>query len=200
MTKFNINLGRRFVFSSKARYTLSLAFLLYLLVCGVLIVFICNRASANFAAAETLKSRIEELGVRFAMTHPDGVTINDYHDQILKKLESFERELNLLEEHTPQHLPVVQVLVELVEPLPNGVRLLDCKYDHETRLLQFSVVIPRDANLSTITSDKLISNWRKQPLIRTDVELITAIYNGRTTFNNRDVSVVRFRCILKRKV
>jgi hypothetical protein len=200
MTKFNLNLGRGFVFTSKTRHLINLIFLIYLLVCGGLIIVICNRASRNIVAAQTLELRIDELSERFANTHPSGITLRAYHDQLLDQIRNQNSGLALLDTHTLQHLPIVQVLVELIEPLPGGVSLNEANYHGENRLLQFSIVIPRGANLSPITSDKLIDTWRKQPLIRAEVDSITAVFSDRTTLNDRDVYIVRFRCVLKGKV
>lgn len=200
MTKFNLNLGRGYVFSYRSRQLIQKSFIVYILIFGILLFLMCNQTASNLIFAQKQETRIEALQNRFHKTHPVEMDIQTYHNLTLDQLRECEEQLKLIDEKINTHHPVSQVLVELIEPLPPGISLHEALYQKENHLLQFSVIIPRGEKIEPISSDQLIVRWKKRPIIRNLVETITAVYSDRSIVHKQEVYLVRFRCILKEKV
>lgn len=200
MTKFNINLGRGHVFTQRSRRKIYGVFFIYLLICGLLLIFMCNRAVSDLVFAHHQEERIRDLERRFRETHTLDLGIRDFHTATLNRLKKCEKQLALLDEKIERQQPISQLLVELIAPLPPGVSLHEAKYQKSDNLLQFSVIIPRGDNLEPVNSDQLIVRWKKRPGVRSLVQTITAVYSDRSIVHQREVYVVRFRCTLKEQV
>lgn len=200
MTKFNINLGRGHLFGHKTRRLIYHLFVAYLLICGSMITILCYRSVSNLLLTHEQEQQIKSLDHAFSLTHPDSKGIREYHSELLKKLELNNSQLGSLNDQIAPHQPISPILVELIDPLPPSVSLYAVKYELEQRLIQFSVIIPRNDSPSPISSDQLIKIWKTRPLISDEIENITAIYSDSSIVDQQAVYVVRFRCILKERV
>lgn len=199
MTTFNINLSKGHVYAFKTRRWICRAFLIYLLVCGVFLVIVCNRAVSNLVYARQQEQRIKFLEKTFSDNQDISVGIRDYYQSLSKQLEGQATQLEFLDEKMPYQRHIAPLLVELIEPLPPEVYIQEAKYTPAESLLQFNVIIPQKIANGAFSADKLIMQWKKRPSIKNQTSSLTATLSDRTLINDQEVTVVQFRCVLKER-
>ncbi|MFC1467994.1 hypothetical protein ACFLQY_04855 [Verrucomicrobiota bacterium] len=199
MTTFNINLSRGHILSFQVRQWIYRLFLTYIFVCGIFLVVVCNRAVYNLVDAHQQEKRIEKLQGKFEQNQATTSEIREYYDSLYKKLQQQAEQIKLIDENMPTQVHIAPLLVELIEPLPPGLSIQEAKYTPSDNLLQFNVIIPQQSTNDQLSSEKLILQWKRRPLIRELTSSLTATLSDRAVINDREVYIVQFRCVLKER-
>jgi hypothetical protein len=199
MAKFQTNLLRDHVMPPRQRKRFYRGMLMYLAICGVVFVFVVYRATWSFLRAAQQRTDMQRLEREFQAEHPDESSLLAYAEDVRGEAAALTETLQNVDTTLTRRKALGALLSGLVQPLPEGTRLIDFNLDRKKNQVSFDL-----ASLLTIHAGQLpdttefVRLWNQDPRLNGSLEDIKAVSSKRMTMEGQPVFVIKFSATLKR--
>lgn len=166
MLPYELNMARGFVLPLEVRKKWLRWFMVYLLVCSVVIAVVLFRVIESASYWHAKRDVLTRQEARVLVGCPDYKTLGEYKGVVDGKVVSALRETEAVVDFGQNKSRAGHILLGLAEPLPVGVELGTVDYDGEARKIRFEVVMPVTLKLDDkLSPTHMVAVWEREPLL-----------------------------------
>ena len=192
MAVYEINLIRERTTSPGMRKFLFWGMVVYLALCGAILVRVSNQAAKKLVVAMENGRHVQALERQFRRTGADRDPILAHARRLRDEIASYSGKLEAIGRGTARRLDLAQMMIRLAVPLPDGLSLARMSVDRAEGQIEFDVVAPADRSAYSVTASDLISLWEKDEVLMSRLQRIRAVISERRRMGQRTVLVLQF--------
>jgi hypothetical protein len=199
MATFGINLIRDYTPPPETRRMIFLGMIVYLVVCGVILVFLSHRGASRLVATHGMRLQIGVLENQFRREHPGQNNLLVYGRELKQQMEEFAGKLEAINAVCDQRTDLARILLSLSAPLPRDVNIASVNLDREKGAVEFEVAFLVGEHGEAVDASRLIAAWNSDPALMAQVGRISSMKSERRRLEGKTLDVWRFECALPRK-
>jgi hypothetical protein len=196
MLAFQLNLLRNETLPTEKRRALFLVMSLYLVVCGVLLVYAASRATHRLIAASKLRAEIADVEENIRSSHPGEKDVLPYSRLLKQEMTECADRLDGIAEVLKARVGLAGIIRNLAMPLPKGVHIVNLSLDGAKQELTFDVVVPIVGSTANVNAGQLVASWNTDTALMARISRIRSVVSQRYEMDERPVFVLRFTCML----
>lgn len=197
MPTFRVNLMKnRPVPLPQRRLTASML-VLYILVSGSLLVWVCHQAARDVQAARCQARLIEAQCRAFQARHAGWQSLTAYAGDLRQQLGRTEVALNATERLLRQRLSVAHILRDLAVALPRDMWLLNIDINAAASALKFDLAVPVDAPGGETNTAAILTAWRDAPFLKRGVADLREQSSRQTELSGKAAFLLHFEAVLR---
>ena len=193
---YEINLIKRRVIPRRMREYIFIGMFCYIAICILMLGLIISTITSELMHMQGVKEQVQKLAVdssRFYATmdptFADPDELESHMVNAIKKLEAIKTILS-----NDRNVP--QLLQMLLASVPNGTDLNSCRFQKDTKQLTFEIVVPSTQANKDFNSSKLVSLWKNDEKIMSQVKEIASSKTVRKIERGKEVFVASFICLV----
>jgi hypothetical protein len=199
MATFRINLIRDYTPPPETRRMIFMGMVMYLAVCGVILVFLSYRGARRLVAANGMRTQIGVLENQFCREHPGRNNILVYGRELKQQMDEFAGKLATINAVCDQRVDLARILLCLSAPLPKDVNVASVDLDREKGAVEFEVAFLVGERGEAVDASQLIAVWNSDSALMARVGKISSMRSERRKMEGKALDVWRFGCALRGK-
>ena len=195
---FEVNLIKNKVPTFMRRRTYFIAIISYLILCGLILVFLCYKSATNFMEISNLKKDVVRMEKEIYLRSSSEKNILSYAtDMRMKLVESIE-DLEVVDSILSKRINLTGILQGFSMPLPTGVYIDDFILDSKNKSLVFNVIIPKDEMKDSLNTSGLLSYWKNDNSLMSNIDNMKSSVSQKKKKRKKEIFVSKFSCSLSR--
>jgi hypothetical protein len=185
MTLIRINLIRGRAPGAQARQRILIGMLLYLALCGILLVLLSGNAARRLVETRNLRASLMELESQFQSRHGSEGNLVFYGRSLNSRLDSYARLLEKINLAYSNRTDLARVVLALAAPLPSDARLHGLSLKPDKKILEFDVDFAVESAGETIDASQLIAAWNRDQNLTSQVSRVNSVRSQKKSVDGR---------------
>jgi len=199
MMDFKINLIKNKVPSLEKRRFIFAGIILYLFVCGFVLVSLSYRITANFVKIDKDKEAVALLEKKIYTQNFPGKNLYADASKMKTKISQYVEALERINNVLAKRIDLTTLFLRFSAALPIGAHIDNFKLDNLNKVLSFYVVAPEDKMRGTFDTSKLISYWKNDTYLMSQIEHIQSSISRKQKRKEEQISISEFSCSLAKE-
>ncbi|MDA0321438.1 MAG: hypothetical protein O2923_01785 [Verrucomicrobia bacterium] len=199
MPEYQVNLIGETVLAPRRRRVAHTALVLYLLLCGAVLVVVAYRETRVLIAAIGSRGELSRLDSQFRLGYPGHDTIEEYDQVLDQKLHMTVDSLAAIGDVLDRQTSVSGLMLWLTEPLPAEMFLADFSLEADEHEVRFAIAVPaRRQGSDAIEANDLIALWEENPQLMNRIDDLKLLISRRQILDRRRMRLWSFSGQLKK--
>jgi hypothetical protein len=174
------------------RKSIYLAMAAYLVVCGIVTVWVLHQSALRLmdAVHERTEIRALEESFRRLYNEPEG-TLAEVTRRVDAELEETQAALSIVRKLVERRVVLPRLLAGLVHPLPSDVQLVRVDLNRSRGSLEFDLAMPDAPDRELAHARSLVDAWNASPVLAGQVEDIRIVARNTQRLGDQAIVVLR---------
>lgn len=193
---FKLNLIKNDVLPYNKRKLVFFSMILYVLMVGVLLVFLSHKAAVNFVKISDYKTAASYFQ-KAQLRNPGGKKdIQAYAKDLNARMLLFAVKLETVDKILSNNVDLTSIILRLLTPLSAGSYMDNINFNAQTGTLEYDIVTPVSGMNETANTKDLISAWKKDYYLSSCVKNMETISAVTQDKGETSIFVSKFSCRL----